>query len=158
MRLGLYLTAEWICFVGLWFLFVYQLSLIELVVGASVAAVTIGAFHISLSVEPLRFRPKLRWFRPVLSLPFTVTHDMDILLRALIRLMSGKPIPSSFQVTHFSAPAEGPRTDARRALAVAFTTVSPNSVVAGIDRKTGLVLFHTLKRTPVPEVLKAMER
>jgi len=146
------------CFTGLWFLFVYQLSLSELVAGASVAVVTIAAFHLSLSVEPLRFRPKLRWFLPVLSLPLTVVCDMGILLEALIRLIAGKPVPSSFEVTHFSAPAEGPRANARRALAVAFTTVSPNSVVAGIDRKSGLVLFHTLKRTPVPEVLKELER
>lgn len=156
--MGLRLLTEWVCFIGLWFVFVYQLSLIELIAGAAVAAVTIAALEISLQAVPLRFQPKPAWLLCTFKLPATVVRDMAILVRALARLMAGKKIPARFQVTHFRGIGEDPRANAKRVLAVAFTTVSPNSVVVGIDRKSGLVLFHELEATPVPEMIKEFEK
>ncbi len=156
MRFWLQLVIAWLSFVGLWFLFVYQLSLTELIAGAGAAAVTIVGLELSLKVVPLRFQPELRWLLLMLRLPGTVIRDMGVLVRIFFRLITGKKIPGLFQVTDFSALGEGPRANARRALAVVFTTVSPNSVVVGIDRKTGLLLFHELEATPVPQILKEL--
>ena len=158
MRLGFHLLGKWICFIGLWFLFVYQLSLIELVAGAAAALATIVALELSLKVVPLRFQPKPSWLFCTFKLPAIIIQDMGILVRALAGLMAGKKIPSLFQVTYFSAAGEEGQANAKRTLAVAFTTVSPNSVVVGIDRKSGLVLFHELERTAVPDVLKELEK
>ena len=148
----------WAGLVGLWFLFVYQLSLIELLAGAAVAAVSLVALQVSLHAVPLRFKPELRWFSGVFILPVTVVKDMVILLRALARLLQGKKLSSLFQVTRFSATAEGSRANAKRVLAIAFITVSPNSIVVGIDRKSGLLLFHELERTPAPKILEGLQK
>jgi hypothetical protein len=148
----------WVGFTGLWFLFVYQLSLIELAAGAAAAALTVVALQISFHAVPLRFRPEARWLSQAFMLPATVVKDMVVLLRALTRLLSGRKIHSLFQVTHFPAIAEGPHANAKRALAVAFTSVSPNSIVVGIDRNSGLLLFHELEKTPLPKILEELEK
>lgn len=158
MRLGFSLAVTWVGLLGLWFLFAYQLSIIELIVGGVAAVLTLGALGLSLHAVPLRFKPEARWLSRVVVLPVTVVKDMMVLLRALARLAAGKRIHSLFQVTHFPATAEGPRENAKRVLAVAFTTVSPNSIVVGIDRKTGLLLFHELEKTTLPKTLEELQK
>lgn len=147
----------WAGFVGLWFLFVYQLSLIELVVGAAAAAVTVCALLISLRAVPLRFNPEARWLTRVFTLPGIVVKDMVLLLHVVGHLVAGKKIHSLFQVTHFRAAGEGSRASAKRVLAVAFTTVSPNSIVIGIDSESGLLLFHEIEKSPVPKILQELQ-
>ncbi len=158
MRLGLLLSFTWAGLLGLWFLFVYQLSIIELIAGAAAAILTLGALALSLHAVPLRFKPEARWLSHVFFLPATVVKDMVVLLRGLARLTAGKRIHSLFQITHFSATAEDPCENAKRVLAVAFTTVSPNSIVVGIDRKAGLLLFHELEKTPLPKTLEELQK
>lgn len=158
MRLGLSLVSAWAGFTGLWFLFVYQLSLIELVAGAAASALTVVALEVSLHAVPLRFKPEARWLSRAFVLPVTVVEDMIVLLRTLMRLVAGRKIPSLFQVTHFRAIADNPRSNAKRVLAVAFTTVSPNSIVIGIDRESGLLLFHELEKTPLPKILEELQK
>ena len=152
------LTFTWAGLLGLWFLFVYQLSIVELIAGAAAAVLTLGALGLSLHAVPLRFKPEARWLSRVFFLPVMVVKDTLVLVRALARLTTGSRIYSLFQVTHFAATAEGPRPNAKRVLAVAFTTVSPNSIVVGIDRKTGLLLFHELEKTTLPEILEDLQK
>lgn len=158
MRLGLSLLSAWAGFIGLWFLFVYQLSLIELAAGAAAAALTVVAMRVSLRAVPLRFKPEARWLSRSFNLPVTVVKDMVVLLRALARLVMRKKIPSLFQVTHFGAIADNPRANAKRVLAVAFTSVSPNSIVIGINRENGLLLFHELEKTSLPKILEELQK
>lgn len=157
MRLGVSLVCAWAGFLGLWFVFVYELSLIELLAGAAAAAVTVVALEISLHTVPLDFKPEVRWLLAAFMLPLIVVKDMAALLRALARLLAAKRIRSLFQVTHFRSSSEEPRAAAKRVLAVAFTTVSPNSIVVGIDQKSGLLLFHELEKTPLPKIIEELQ-
>jgi multisubunit Na+/H+ antiporter MnhE subunit len=157
VRFGVLLVSAWAGFLGLWFVFVYQLSLMELLAGAAVAAITVVASEISLRAIPLDFKPEARWLVGVFTLPVIVVKDMVVLVRVLGRLVAGQKIHSLFQVTHFDASVEGSRASAKRVLAVAFTTVSPNSIVLGIDRKSGLLLFHELEKTPLPRIIQELQ-
>jgi uncharacterized protein YbjT (DUF2867 family) len=38
---------------------------------------------------------------------------------------------------------------ALRALAIAYTTSTPNFIVIGIDRKRGQLVYHQIKKSPV---------
>lgn len=148
---------NWVVGIALWFLFVYTFSLYELLAGMGVAAITLISLELALRAVRFQFRPKAKWLARMSVLPMTVAKDMLILIKALALRLTGKPIPSLFLVTHFSALAEDARSAAKRALAVGITTVSPNSVVVDIDCDTGLLLFHELEKTSVPKTIEELQ-
>ena len=39
---------------------------------------------------------------------------------------------------------------ARRALAIAYTTITPNFVVVGIDKERAQLVYHQIKQSPIP--------
>ena len=45
---------------------------------------------------------------------------------------------------------DDPETRARRAVAVGFGSIAPNTVVAGVDHDAGLLLVHQLEPTRKP--------
>jgi hypothetical protein len=144
-------------FLALWFLFSYSLSRSELYVGAASALLSVVAFEVSLRAEPLCFRPRVRWLKLIFKLPGPVVHDLVLMGRVLIDKAAGKRIHSRFRVTPFPSEVDTPYECARRALAVGLATVPPNSVVVGINRKKGALLYHELMSAPVPETIRALE-
>jgi len=46
---------------------------------------------------------------------------------------------------------------ARRALAITFATIPPNSVAIGVDNESRRVLIHLLRRGPAPEIFHEIE-
>jgi len=51
------------------------------------------------------------------------------------------------------APDE-PHDAARRALAIAYSTMTPATVVLGIDQQTGRMLYHQLERSELPRMTR----
>lgn len=105
---------------------------------------------------PIRFRPTLMNVLECWRLPGYVAKDLLVVLGVLARDLTGRRAPSLFIAAPWRANSESPRDLARRALAVAYSTVSPNCVVIGIDRKRGQVLFHQLKGSPVPKMTERL--
>lgn len=143
-------------FLALWFLFSFTLSRNELYVGAACASLSIIALEISLRAEPLCFRPRVRWLKLLLSLPGSVVHDLILMLAVVFDKLRGRRIHSQFQVTRFTSEQDTPRECARRALAVGFATVPPNSVVIGINREKKTLLYHELVHAPELAVVRAL--
>ena len=71
--------------------------------------------------------------------------------------IGGKRAQSLFRVSPFRAGArENPHAAARRALAVAYTTVAPNFIVLGINADGQRMLFHQIERSSVPKMTEQL--
>lgn len=149
--------AKWIGFGLLWLFFVYQITLPEVLAGAVAAALTVFGLEKSLKAEPIHFKPKFRWYAYLWQLPGTIAKDLWVLLQTLARHMQRKPSEALFQVSPFRTAGEESRQGAERCLATVFMSVSPNSVVVDIDAKQNLMMFHQVKKAPVPAGIRKLE-
>jgi multisubunit Na+/H+ antiporter MnhE subunit len=148
---------QWLCGLALWFLFVYQFSKAELLAGALSSALAVLSLNVSLRAVPLNFSPKAAWFLPLLMLPLAVLEDLVVLIRAAARTLSGKPVHSGFQRATLQGIAAGRHASAKRALAVAITSVAPNSIVVDVEPKRRLIVFHQMEKTALPDTLEELE-
>jgi multisubunit Na+/H+ antiporter MnhE subunit len=147
----------WAFFILLWLLFVCQLNVKEVLAGSLAAVLAFIPLWLSHRAERIVFQPELRWLLEVRHLPMEIIRGCGILLRQLGRALLGKPSESTFLVAPFHCATDKHRRTAQRALAITLTTVPPNSLVVGIDTETELILFHQLKKTPVPAVIRRIE-
>jgi multisubunit Na+/H+ antiporter MnhE subunit len=157
VRSVLQLLLQWTGLLVLWFLFVYQFTTSELLVGAAASALSVLALQVTLRAVPLCFRPKLRWFLQGRRLPGMIAVDLWILLRELGRRALRKRSRSLLEIVNFGANGTNCRGSAQRALAILFVSTSPNSVVLHVDRETGDMLVHKLKPQPVPPLVSKLE-
>lgn len=156
MRFAGYL-AKWVGFGLLWLLFVYQITLPEVLVGAGAAALTVFGLEQSLKAEPLHFKPEFRWYAYLWHMPGAILKDLWVLLQTLVRHIQRKPSEALFQMSSFRPSGEEARQGAQRCLATLFLSVSPNSVVVDIDRDRNLMMFHQVKKSPVPRGIRHLE-
>lgn len=149
--------AEFAAFFLLWMLFVSQAAQGEILVGIAAALVTVTALEASKHAEPLRFRPPLRalaqaWRIPGLILPGTWTLVEELAARIL-----GRRSRSALLLTRFTPHGAASRVSGIRALAVIFVTLPPNFLIIGIDPESNLMLYHQVRREPVPEIIHRLE-
>jgi len=128
----------------------------ELLLGIPSALVATWFSFYAIRQLPVRFRPTLMDLLQAWHLPGYIAKDLLVVLGVLASDLAGRRAPSLFRTTPWRANAESPRDMARRALAVAYATVSPNCVVVGIDREQGRMLFHQLKASPVSVMMQRL--
>ncbi|TMA33768.1 MAG: hypothetical protein E6J88_00480 [Deltaproteobacteria bacterium] len=68
----------------------------------------------------------------------------------------GRSAESLFFSVPFDAGGDDDESAFRRALAVAYTSATPNSVVIGIDRKRGLLIYHQLRKSRIAEMTRRL--
>lgn len=135
-----------IAFYGLWFVFTGAVNRAEVIAGALCAGFAATLSMLVLRQRVARFDPDPRLLGQAWRMPWYALQGTGEILVVLAKHFAGKPAPSILRAVHFDAgPAEDPRAAARRALAVAYTTATPNFVVIGIDGERGLLLYHQLK-------------
>jgi multisubunit Na+/H+ antiporter MnhE subunit len=128
----------------------------ELLLGIPSALVATWFSFYAIRQVPIRFRPTLMDLLEAWRLPGYIARDVVVVLRVLARDLAGPRAPSLFRSAPWRANSRSPRDVARRTLAVAYATVSPNCVVVGIDRKQGQILFHQLEAAPVSEMTQRL--
>jgi len=117
----------------------------ELLAGAGAAA--LGAFlaELVLHQAATRFRMRVEWLVPALSLPGQVARDTAIVFAALWRrLARGEEPASGFRelpVRYGTDTAEGVT---RRVLLIGGRSVAPNAFVLGIDPDRSVMVMHQL--------------
>ncbi|GEM_PF-5640966 len=149
--------ARWLLFIGVWFLFVFQLSLWEALAGAGAAGLTLFAFKKACKYQPLRFQPRWHWLVQAGQLPKCIGNDLWVLIRTFARELAGKRSKALFQLVPFEASGDGPRAATQRALLTLFATVPPNSVVVDFDKKQNYFMIHQLEKTSVPRLIRELE-
>lgn len=105
---------------------------------------------------PLSFQPSAAELAQVWRLPWDVVRDIIQIVSVLVHDLAGKPAPWLFRAVGWRDNAETGQGTARRALATAYATVSPNFIMVGIDRELGQMLFHQLHASEVPQLAQRL--
>jgi len=149
--------VKWAILLGLWFLFVYQFSLFELLAGAGASALTLFAIEKARKYEPLRFEPRLIWIAQAWHLPGQVVKGAWILLKSLSRRIARKPSLALFQLVPFEGAGDDPEHAGQRALVELFGTMPPDSVIVEFDQSSKMLMIHQLEEAPVPAMIRKLE-
>lgn len=144
------------------FLFVLWLVLVgtfagpEMLIGAAAALVAAFGLCVVQRAEPTHFGPRISDIAQLIYVPWLIVQDTyQVTLVALCDLLGGRKAVSAFRVASFHAgESHDPRATARRVLATGATTMSPNFMVLGINSRQDELLFHQIKKTPVPQMTK----
>lgn len=140
----------------LWLVFVGTLSRWELLIGAGVAV--LGGFAVAVvqRADDAHFRPRLRNLLQAVFIPWLLIRDTYEILWASIRdLLGGRKAISAFRIVRFKAgDLRNAHDTGRRVLAVAYTTMAPNSIVLGVNTKEKNLVFHQIARSGIPKMTK----
>lgn len=129
----------------------------ELLVGLGATAVTLALFANLLRNQMLQFSFHPRDVLLIWQLPGAILKDCWILLVVLFKDLTGKERAGSFyRACGFHLSPKDPLLVGRGALAVVFTTMSPNMMVIGIDPAQSLMIFHQLQRDTIPPYARAL--
>jgi multisubunit Na+/H+ antiporter MnhE subunit len=147
--LGIALEIFWIACAG-------SLHAHELIVGIPSVLLSAGFCLFAVRTLPISFRPSVAELAQVWRIPWSVVKDVALVVAVLAEDLAGRRAPSLFRSAPWWENAATGEDTARRTLAIAYTTVSPNFVVIGIDCGQGQVFFHQLRADEVPRLLRRL--
>lgn len=151
---ALAVSLQWLVCAGAWLVFVGNFELPELYAGALVAALAATASNVVLEDKIALFYANPGWLALALLLPRDIAVDSFRVLRVLVRrLLLGAPARSGIRTVPFEAGGDDAASATRRGLAITYGTISPNSIVLGIDRERGLLYFHQLEPAPASTLI-----
>lgn len=117
----------------------------ELLAGAGAAALAALLAELVTYQAATRFRLRIKWLVPALSLPGQVARDTVIVYRALWRrLVHGEQPPSAFLERPARFGDDTPEGITRRTLLIGGTSLAPNTFVLGIDPERDVMVVHQL--------------
>jgi multisubunit Na+/H+ antiporter MnhE subunit len=143
-RIGAWLVW-WVLLMSFWVVLDDSIAADELLAGAGAAA--LGAFLAELigHQAAARFRMRIEWLVPALSLPVQVARDTVIVFGALWRrLVHGTLPPSGFREVPVRYGGETAEDRTRRVLLIGGHSVAPNSFALGIDQERAAMVIHQL--------------
>jgi hypothetical protein len=126
----------------------------EMIVGLGAVLLSVLSCLYVVRTLPLQFRPTLGEVAQIWRLPVYIVVDLLQITWVLILDCAGRPAPSLFRSAPWGPVENNGRDTAKRALAVSYSTVSPNCIVVGIDCGRGQILFHNLKKSPIPKMMR----
>jgi multisubunit Na+/H+ antiporter MnhE subunit len=149
--------AEWMILALLWLVLVGKLEWGEIWIGLAASALAAGTAARVNGTNFARFYPEIRWIFAGWRIPGYVVWDAVLIYAALIGLLfSRTPIASRILALPFPSGGSDERSATRRALATILTSISPNSVVIGIDQPQKLMLVHQIRATGVPKLTQIL--
>src|SRR2546422_509849 len=114
---------------GAWILFVGKIGWNELLAGGTASALAATAAHIVWAQHVAGFRGNLGWLLQMWRLPiYAVTGTGEIFAVLFRQLLGGKPAASLILAVPFDIGGDDDESAARRALAIAYTTSTPNFI------------------------------
>ncbi len=129
----------------------------EMYVGAAAAVLAAAGAEVVRGLRFARFRPRLAWLLEGWRIPGMVAEGCWALVRVLLaRHVLGRNTRGELKTVPFEPGGKGARSAARRALAIAFTTLAPNFIVVRIDPKERLMLYHQVLASRVPTLTKQL--
>lgn len=149
----------WVVLAGLWLLLDDNVAFPELMTGAVAAILGATAAELVHAQNIVRVRLDPRWlkhaWRPLVSL----VPDTGRVMLALFRVLVLRRRPrGAFRAVRFrSGYEEGARDTARRALAKAAGSFTPNAYVVGVDAERDLLLVHQLEPSGGKAALDPLE-
>lgn len=157
MKTALWGLSAWAFLFVAWLIFAASLNAQEWAFGTFAAAAGVLAFQVSTRTAPLCFSPPFQALLQAWRLPSSILHGTWILIEELGRTIQKKRRHSLFRLASSQATGTDSRSAAKRSLAIIFGTLPPNSLIIGIDRKSGVILFHQLRKEPLPAIVRRVE-
>jgi multisubunit Na+/H+ antiporter MnhE subunit len=143
-RVGSWLVW-WVLLMSFWVMIDDSISTDELLAGAGAAALAAAFADLVTYQAATRFRMRIEWLVPALSLPGQVFRDTIIVYHALWRrLVHGEQPPSAFAELPARFGDNSAEGMTRRTLLVGGTSVAPNTFVLGIDPDRDVMVVHRL--------------
>lgn len=139
---------------GGWVLFTagvkaHELLLGTFAVGLSLLFLQVVWRHAAQRIE-LRAGDMLQAWR----LPWYLLSDAAVITRVLVLDLCGQRAGSFYRVSGFRTARDRPEMVGRRVLATLYASMSPNSIVLGVDWKESRLLMHQIARRPVSRMTK----
>ena len=147
-RVGSWLVW-WVLMMAFWVMLDDSISTDELLAGAGAAALAALLAELVTYQAATRFRMRIEWLVPALSLPGEVVRDTVTVYRALWRrLVHGEQPPSAFEELPIRFGDDSPEGVTRRVLLIWGTSVAPNTFALGIDKDSNVMVVHRLVAEP----------
>jgi multisubunit Na+/H+ antiporter MnhE subunit len=143
-RVGSWLVW-WILLMSFWVMIDDSIETDELLAGAGAAALAALLVELVTYQAATRFRMRIAWIVPALSLPGQVVRDLVTVYAALWRrLFGGQQPPSAFVELPARFGDDTPEGLTRRTLLIGGMSVAPNTFVLGIDSERDVMVVHRL--------------
>lgn len=125
-------------------LFVGKVDAQETPVGFGAALVAAVVTVAALSAAGETYAPRLAWLALVPRVAWNVVRDTALVTVVLARALAGRPPDDRIVELPFAPGGDDPESAARRALAVAGISTSPNGIALDIDAERRVVRVHQL--------------
>jgi multisubunit Na+/H+ antiporter MnhE subunit len=156
-RPGRLLTGAAILVYFLWYAFTASTKPHELLVGLGAVALTVLFFANVLRTEKLNVTFQASDLALCWHLPADILKDCWVLTVVLAKDLLGTERAGSFyRDCGFVTSRRDPLLMGRTALAIAYTSMSPNMLIIGIDPEQSLMLFHQVQRDEVPDLTRKL--
>jgi multicomponent Na+:H+ antiporter subunit E len=143
--------------VACWTIFLGSFAGAEAIVGGIAVVIGTAVSTAAYAVGVARFRPKLTWLAEIWRVPGYVLADTVTIATAFFsRHLFRRRSRSRMIAVPFDPGGSTGRSEARRALAIALTTMAPNSIVLDIDRDERLMLLHQVSPAGVSRLTSAL--
>jgi multisubunit Na+/H+ antiporter MnhE subunit len=143
-RAGAWLTW-WVLLMSFWIMLDDSIATDELLAGAGAAAIAALIAELAGYQAATRFRMRISWLVPALSLPGQVVSDMATVYAALWRRITRGELPASAFVTEpVRFGDDTPEGMTRRVLLIGGRSLVPNAFALGIDKETDAMVIHQL--------------
>jgi hypothetical protein len=141
-------SIGWALAAALYLLLIDITELPELLVGAVAAGLAATGLELAREQAIPGERVRLAWLlripRAILMVPADIGRLCALALGAALRLGVREPV-GSFRALPFAGAEDQRRDGGRRALAEAVGSLSPNTVIVGVDERRQLILAHQLR-------------
>jgi len=153
MSRALAIAVQLVVFFALWMGLVLKADPWEVLVGVPAAALATWASAVVAQTKLAKVGPRLRAFLAFRHLPkLALTGTWDILTVLAKHLFTDEKAPSMVKRVKYTRLSDSKEDALERALAIAYTTMTPNFVVIDIDRETGELVYHQIEETDVPKL------
>lgn len=154
-RSWFYIIPNFLFLYVVWILFVSKFDRQELEGGIIAALVAAVAAQIFQAVGLVKFRPRFADLLQAWRMAgYMFTGSYEILQGLFRQLFTKDGAPSVVLAVPFEVGGDDPQSHARRALAVTYTTITPNFVVLGIAKKSRLLVYHQIIPGPVLQITR----
>jgi hypothetical protein len=148
----------WAFAAALYLLLIDTTSLPELIVGAVGAALAATAFELAreqrVASEAIRGRWLTRLHMPVSKVP----SDIALVTAAAVRQLGRREaVVGEFRAVRFRCGEHQTLESGRSALAEAFGSFAPNTIIVGVDEDRELILAHQLRRSGGADAIDLLE-
>jgi hypothetical protein len=142
---------------GEWVMLVAGVKRNEMIVGLVAVLFACAFLCLVIRSQDMEYNFTLRDISTIWRVPWSILTNTFTLCSVLAKDVFGRERAGSYyRVSGFKTSKGDPTLVAKRVLATAYTTVSPNSIVIGIDYEQSRLLLHQVKRAEVSEMTKQL--